>query len=381
MLYDEQQIALDNCVEHLTNPTVQVKVFEAAGGTGKTTVIRHVVKKLSTAGKRGLVCAFTGRASSQLRKGGLDANTFHSVMYQPVIDSDGFVVSWRLKNHQELLESVGDFIICDEASMVNYETVQAMLSVGVPVLMVGDGHQLPPVEMNDRYKSFNPMSSFEGEKISLKVNRRIVEGKEGLEFINQHLRENETIPRRKMNGYSTVTKRSITVDYLAKNKFDIILCGMNKTRKRLNELTRQARGYSHSDIPLEGERVVCLRNGQIGEYKISNGDIFDVDGVIQGEKDSTFMLTNIDTGDKINVSVWNETWKLENYPEGKRPRAGEPTTHQIMTFGYCISTHKAQGSTFGNVLFYDEDVSFFLNQQQFRYTAASRAADNLVVVV
>ena len=379
VLYDEQMEVFTKIIDYFSdlNRGADVMVFNAPGGTGKTTIIREVVKNLSLLGVKGLVCAFTGRAAAQLRKGGLAASTFHSVMYAPILDKDGVVTGWHLRSIQEMKDAVGSYIICDEASMVNFETVQGMLALEIPILFVGHEAQLPPVEQNEEYKDFNPMNSFDCETLSLTKNRRVTEGLEGLLKINAHFRESNGVPRfLRGGGIEFIRKCQVDIDYLKENEFDIILCGKNATRRKMNEIVRRAKGYT-TDVPQEGEQVVCLRNGVIEERKISNGDIFKVMGTIGGEKESTLMLQNTDTGERITAKVWNETWATEKYPDGKYPRHGQPQTHQIMAYGYSISVHKAQRSTFSSVLFYDEDVSFFLDQQRFRYTAVSRAADKL----
>ena len=383
MLYDEQQDAMDKVVSFVLRGGQEFFVFKAAGGTGKTTVIREAVKQLAMRGVSGLVCAFTGRAAAQLRKGGLDASTFHSVLYRPIVDKEGFVVGWETRSLEEMRETVGGYIMCDEASMVDYKTIQSMKTIGVPLIMIGDDEQLPPVELDEKYKDFNPMSSFpHAETATLTVNRRVIDGREGLLKINEHFRNpnNAMYPRKGLikNGVEYVDKKDLTTEYFKTNEFDVIICGMNKTRKILNEKIRRAHNREN-DIPEKGENVICLKNGIIGDTKISNGDIFRVEGTIPSGPETIFFLENIDTGEKINVKVWNETWLSETYPKGRFPKAGSPQTHQLFTYGYALSCHKAQGSTFPRVLLYDEDVSFFVDQRAWRYTAVSRAADRLVV--
>lgn len=381
MLYDEQADVLIQCKNFIMTNVgkSEIMVFNAPGGTGKTTVIHELVKVLRLTGISGSVCAFTGRAASQLRKGGLEATTFHSLMYEPVLDRDGDLLGFELLDEDGLRDAVGDYLIVDESSMVNYETVEAMKSIGIPIIFVGDSKQLPPVEPKKEYKHFNPMESFgDVPTVTLKTNRRVVDGKEGLLEINQHFREESGWPILLGNGVEYEHRRNLTTQYFKDHEYDIILCGYNNTRKDFNEKVRRAKGFCEH-TPEVGEQVVCLKNGVVNDVVISNGDIFYVEGVFLGEEDGTYMLRNIDTGARVNVKVWNETWMIEDYPEGKRPRRGKGITHQIFTYAYAITIHKSQGSTFGNVLFVDEYVDKFFCQQKFRYTAVSRAANKLTI--
>ena len=165
-----------------------------------------------------------------------------------------------------------------------------------------------------------------------------------------------------------------------KNEYDIIVCGMNKTRKRINELVRRARGFG-GEIPEVGEKIVCLQNTYVGggSTRINNGELFTVEASFPGEVVSKFIISSedsVDSGDWITVNVLNDCWSSEfsGKLHGDIPIC-------TFGFGYCMSCHKVQGSTFGRVLFVDEDVSFFLEQQRFRYTGITRAAQHLMVAI
>ena len=51
----------------------------------------------------------------------------------------------------------------------------------------------------------------------------------------------------------------------------------------------------------------------------------------------------------------------------------------IFDFGYCISTHKAQGSGFDNVIVFEEQSSIW-DQVKWNYTAVTRAIKKLVFI-
>jgi ATP-dependent exoDNAse (exonuclease V) alpha subunit len=58
------------------------------------------------------------------------------------------LMSFKSTLNPEALASKANYIICDEASMINNKLYSHLRSFGVPVLLVGDIHQLPPVGHN-----------------------------------------------------------------------------------------------------------------------------------------------------------------------------------------------------------------------------------------
>jgi exodeoxyribonuclease-5 len=54
---------------------------------------------------------------------------------------------------------------------------------------------------------------------------------------------------------------------------------------------------------------------------------------------------------------------------------------QEFTFGYALTCHKAQGSQWDKVCLFDEGASFRDESMRWRYTAATRAAEELTVVI
>src|SRR5512144_665376 len=109
-------------------------------GTGKTTLARHLAA--SVKGKV-LFAAFTGKAALVMRsKGCAGASTIHSLIYR-ARESGEETPSFDLWD--EAPASKADLIVVDECSMVDAELGRDLLSFGVPVLVLGDPAQLPPI--------------------------------------------------------------------------------------------------------------------------------------------------------------------------------------------------------------------------------------------
>ena len=88
--------------------------------------------------------AFTGKAALVMRgKGCHGATTIHSLIYR-ARESGEEIPSFDLWD--EAPASKAELIVIDECSMVDAELGRDLLSFGVPVLVLGDPAQLPPIQ-------------------------------------------------------------------------------------------------------------------------------------------------------------------------------------------------------------------------------------------
>ncbi len=123
------------------NGTPQVFRLFGYAGTGKTTLARHLAEHADGEVK---FAAFTGKAASVMRgKGCKGASTIHSLIYR-ARESGEEIPSFDLWD--EAPASKAELIVIDECSMVDAELGRDLLSFGVPVLVLGDPAQLPPIQ-------------------------------------------------------------------------------------------------------------------------------------------------------------------------------------------------------------------------------------------
>src|SRR4029077_431772 len=118
-------------------------VFRLFGyaGTGKTTLARHVAEGVD--GKV-LFAAFTGKAALVMRsKGCAGASTIHSLIYK-TRENGAEVPSFDLWD--DAPASKAKLIVIDECSMVDAELGRDLKSFAVPLLVLGDPAQLPPIQ-------------------------------------------------------------------------------------------------------------------------------------------------------------------------------------------------------------------------------------------
>ena len=124
--------------------------FGGYAGTGKTTFIAHLRKRLTKLNKKLKVgfASYTGKASRVLRNklretdtimGQDTVGTIHSLIYSPIVDEKERIIGWKTKDKIDR-----DLIIIDEASMVDSLIWQHLIAYKIPIIVVGDHGQLPP---------------------------------------------------------------------------------------------------------------------------------------------------------------------------------------------------------------------------------------------
>jgi exodeoxyribonuclease-5 len=126
-------------------------------------------------------------------------------------------------------------------------------------------------------------------------------------------------------------------------------------------------------LPKPDETLVALRNDYSVQDEIYNGETWKVLEAAQVGDDLPIlelMLAN-DYG-TTSVRVPEECFierRFERYPN-----------LQQFDFGYCLTTHKAQGSEFDSVRLFNESKYFREDARRWLYTAVSRARRSLTIV-
>src|SRR5215468_864333 len=138
-----QDAALKAAADWFKAERGRASIFRLFGyaGTGKTTLAKHIAEGVD--GKV-LFAAFTGKAACVMRsKGCPSAATIHSLIYR-ARESGEETPSFELWD--EAPASKARLIVIDECSMVDAELARDLMSFGVPLLVLGDPAQLPPIQ-------------------------------------------------------------------------------------------------------------------------------------------------------------------------------------------------------------------------------------------
>lgn len=351
-------------------------------GSGKTTliaVIRQDLAKLDKDLKVGFA-SYTGKAARVLRNRLTEqkvllpkdtVGTIHSLIYSPIVNEKEEIIGWKTKDKIDR-----KLIIIDEASMVDETIWRHLLSYQVPIIVVGDHGQLPPIAGN-----FNLMQD---PKIRLEqIHRQASENP--IIGLSINAREKGEI---EFGSYSDNVKKYDLSDLDSQDRLielfnsqendTIILCGYNTTRVRLNNQIRTLRGFD-SPIPQVGDRVICLRNNHA--KNIFNGMLGTIESIEVA--DENWYLAQIALDDEeifykglIFRAQFGSNTSLNFTNQRSLLMKGD-----LFDFGYALTVHKAQGSQAKRVILFEERFKQMDENQWKRwlYTAVTRAEEELYI--
>ncbi len=341
------------------------QVFRLFGyaGTGKTTLARHIAEEVDGDVAFG---AFTGKAAHVLRQKGCEgAGTIHSLIYRPAkTDDDDPEAEPMFTIRRDAPAADAHLIIIDECSMVDEELGRDLLSFGVPVLVLGDPAQLPPVKGGGFFTDAEP------DVMLTEVHRQAADNP--IIRLSMDIREGRTPEYGDLGDSRVMNRRDVDADIIM--DADQVLVGRNLTRSKYNERIRALLDFDGS-VPCVGERLVCLRNNK--RKGLLNGGIWDVKSR-HGRKAGRlrFGLTPEDGGRTTQVSVYPEFFAggAETIPWPKRRNSDE------FDYGYALTVHKSQGSQWDNVVLFDESFAFREHRDRWLYTGITRAAKKITIV-
>ncbi|MFA5525623.1 MAG: ATP-dependent RecD-like DNA helicase [Acholeplasmataceae bacterium] len=362
-LSEEQQAALSAVLQWLAGGKTKELTLGGFAGSGKTTLIRtllteHAQEIRDATGGDIAVAAFTGKACSVLRSKGLvEAQTLHSLLYEPRKEAKGRV---RFEPKPTLMGV--KFLVVDEASMISKELYADIGRHRIHVLWVGDMGQLEPIGENPRLMA-DPQVRL------VKIHRQaeksaIIQFSFGMRsgFAPAAFRTPNPEEARLGDWHAFVA--AVKEGYQG-------LCGWNKTRHLVNNMIREHLDFRGVVAP--GERVICLRNNrQLGVW---NGLIGEVCRVHDADDDAVIVDIQEEGTGEIHEGVEMDTRQFGADKSDAWPPPTQERTY--WDYGYVITTHKSQGSEFDRVAVFEELASSW-DARRWRYTAATRAVERLL---
>jgi exodeoxyribonuclease V len=342
----QQDAALTAASTWLKAARGRASIFRLFGyaGTGKTTLAKHLAEGID--GKV-LFAAFTGKAACVMRSRGCNgATTIHSLIYK-ARDNGEETPSFELWH--EAPASKAKLIVVDECSMVDAELAHDLMSFRVPLLVLGDPAQLPPIQGGGFFTDAAP------DAMLTEVHRQAQD--DPIVRLSMMIRAGSTLPQGRY-GATEVVRR-------------------NATRRAYNARLRQRRGFA-GQLPMTGDKLVCLRNNR--RKGLFNGGLWMVSEQPRRRRQIIRMRLMPDDalGERTTkVSVLPEcfTGAIDHLDWAARKRYDE------FDFGYVLTVHKAQGSQWDDVVLFDESSAFSDNRDRWLYTGVTRAAKRLTVVV
>ncbi len=331
-------------------------------GTGKTTLAKHIAEDVD--GKV-LFAAFTGKAALVMRRKGCpSASTIHSLIYKARDSGEG-TPSFDLWD--DAPASKAKLIVIDECSMVDPELGRDLMSFGVPVLVLGDPAQLPPIQGGGYFTEAEP------DAMLTEVHRQAQD--DPIVHLSMMVREGGRLELGAYGKSSVIRRRD--VDAAMVMEADQVLVGLNKTRRLYNTRIRELNGY-RDPMPAAGEKLVCLRNDKT--KGLLNGGTWLIQA-LRGFRNDLLRMDVIPEDESrrkpVDVSVLKAFFEgaEEDIPFAMRRESDE------FTYGYALTVHKAQGSQWDELVLFDESFAFREHRARWLYTGLTRAAERVTVVV
>ena len=362
-----------------------VMILTGGPGTGKTTVVRALLRIFEVAGLKTAVLAPTGRAANRMSEAAIcEAKTIHRALEME--RSDDLYPVYR-RNAADPLDA--QIVIVDESSMIDVMLMSALLSAlkrGCRIILIGDINQLPSVGAGCVLSDLIASDRF----CTVCLDEIFRQSEESLIITNAH-----RINRGEMPVLSAKDKDFFFLptqeDRVADTVADLICRRLPKaygkgivseiqvitpSRKgkagteRLNALLREVENPSakgkkemqiHGTLFREGDRVMQIRNN----YDITwekNGNTGS--GAFNG--DIGVLLAFEEEGARVRFDDREAIYAKENLEE--------------LDHSYAITIHKSQGSEYPVVIIPLCSSAPMLETRNLFYTAVTRACRMVILV-
>ncbi len=433
---DTQARAIAAIKEWFENRTDEQQVFRMFGyaGSGKSTVLKFALDELGLVPHRGdrdgddcvpgvVTATFTGKAALVLRRKGTPARTIHSLIYSVIEATEeeieeaqekiekaekdarrlsGFdrtvaeaaIEAMRqsmaeMKKPRFALNPQSDaahakLIVLDEVSMVGEEMARDLMSFGKPILVLGDPGQLPPIKGEGAFTRDEP------DIMLTEIHRQAAES--AIIRLATMARRGEPIGFGQYDDHVwKMRKTDVTPEQCLRG--GQVICGMNATRLQLNNAMRRAAGFGNGGCLPTGrdEKIICLKNQN--DLGLINGLFLTLDDIVdEGSLYFSAAVTDED-GNPIGLpSIKGSPGRLRIYKghfedhvafDRNRHDRDWKTKRNLTeaTFGWAITGHKAQGTSWANVIVWDDGLGKTpQDRARWLYTAITRAEQGLVIL-
>lgn len=359
----------------------QVMVITGGPGTGKTTLIKAIMKIRSARGYKIMLAAPTGRAAKRMTEAtGHEAKTIHRMLeYTGSTMSGGDF----MRNETNPLDC--DLLVVDEASMIDQVLFHHLLKAvpkGSSVIFVGDVDQLPSVGPGNVLKDIIDS----GVCPVVHLNEIYRQSRESMIVVNAHRVNNGEMPCLDEKGEPSsvsdfyfieegdpdraleIIKTLVTVRMPQKFGLDPVkdiqvLTPMHRGSlgtARLNSELRETLNTCHGSKVLrmgrtlqEGDKVMQIRNNY--EKDVYNGDIGTV-VMVDGEESR--VIVEMDSG--------RVSYDFSELDE--------------LIHAYAVSIHKSQGSEYPAVVIPIMTQHYMMLQRNLLYTAITRGKKLVVII-
>lgn len=439
----DQDAALGGMADFLCDETRNtVFILKGYAGTGKTTLVRSLVKTLPPLDYKTVLLSPTGRAAKVMATySGEKAYTIHKAIYIPQrAPGGGMVFGLRPNRASRTL------FIVDEASMISDASVDTSLSRNSlledllmfvsmgkenKLLLIGDTAQLPPVHYDSSPALEETVMSYYGREVYkaelTQVMRQSAEsGVLKNATLMRHLQAEIQTPKieetadvhRLYDGYMIEEALNKANDDGVENVVVIV-----RSNKRANMYNRQIRSRVHwrEDRVATGDYLMIVRNNYFWLPSksragfLANGDIVEimelrnamdihgfsfVDATVRlpdfpdEEPFETKLLLDVldfegpsldrESYERLFQGVWEDYADEPSKSKRMEKVKNDPFLNALQVkFSYAVTGHKAQGGQWKHVFIehpWLPDGEVDLEYLRWLYTAFTRSSDQVYLI-
>jgi exodeoxyribonuclease V alpha subunit len=387
VLADMQKVAIR---EAITNG---VLVITGGPGTGKTTIIKSIIKLLDSEGYQVALAAPTGRAAKRMSEAaGFEAKTIHRLLEIGYTANENEQVFFRTEENP--IEA--DVIIIDEMSMVDIILMNNLLKAVAPgtrLVLVGDVSQLPSVGPGNVLKDIINGSMMK----TVRLTEIFRQAQESMIIVNAHRVNKGEVPHLNIKDKDFFFLHRGSAEAIVKTILE--LCSRRlpaaygfDPMRHIQVLTPSKKGLAgvhnlnielqsvlnpqHSLKPekayrdyvfREGDKVMQVKNNYNLRWEKISGHNVEGTGIFNGD---TGIIQKIDD-DQQKISVLFEDDKIVEYDYSILDEL-EPA--------FAITIHKSQGSEFPVVVMPIFPGPSVLMTRNLLYTAITRAKELVILV-
>ncbi len=365
-----------------------VFVLTGGPGTGKTTVVRAIIRIFQSMGLDIALATPTGRAAKRLSEvSGMEARTIHRMLE---MEAAGEEENRFHRDENNLLDE--DVIIVDEASMIDLYLMEALLRAmrpGTRLVMIGDANQLPPVGAGYVFRDILSADRYS----SVELSHIFRQAEESLIVTNAHqLLRGEHID---------LTKKDNDFFYLKTESDEqtaSVISGLCKTRlpraygatvfDGIQVITPSRKGQNGTEMlnialqaainpPKQSKKEKKLREiiFREGDKVMQTRNNYDIAWTKQGIEG--FGIFNGDIGVIREIDLSEQTFLIDF--DGRMAIYDFMLTEEL-ELAYAITVHKSQGSEYPIVIIPLYRFTPKLLTRNLFYTAITRAQQMVILV-
>ena len=281
-------------------------------------------------------------------------------------------------------------VVIDEGSMVGVMVAEDLKSFDIPIFVMGDPGQLPPVGEAAGFTDAEPdyqLTEIHRQALDSPIIRVADLARRG-EWLKVGY-----LPGLNDDEWVNLVERRHDKATLDPDRCAQIIVGTNRKRWDITHKLRRVLGYRTTG-PCDGERLIVCKNSRTcitaeggplvnGSFVWCTQDVGDLpDGNVR-----ILIHVEDETGTKHAMSCFQGI--LEEHIQLKKGAFSGPKsdafrariTSEHVDFGHAITCHKSQGSQWEETVVHDESGVFRDDAAKWLYTAVTRAEKRMTVVL